>query len=63
VKGRGVDQITIKASVQGGYLGLIQFVNGLERSKKFYLLDDLHLDSSNTGEVRLNLELRTYFGT
>jgi Tfp pilus assembly protein PilO len=63
VKGRGVEEITIKATVQGGYLGLIQFVNGLERSKNFYLLDDLHLDSSNTGEIRLNLELRTYFRT
>lgn len=61
VKGRGVEEITIKAAVQGGYLGLIQFVNGLERSKYFYLLDELHLDSSNTGEIRLNLDLRTYF--
>ena len=63
VKGRGVEEITIKATVQGGYLGLIEFVNGLERSKYFYLLDELHLDSSNTGEIRLNLGLRTYFRT
>lgn len=63
VKGRGVQEITIKATVQGGYLGLIEFVNGLERSKYFYLLDELRLDSSNTGEIRLNLDLRTYFRT
>jgi len=63
VADHGVTEITIKAGVQGDYPALIKFINGLERSKNFYLLDDLHLESSNTGGIHLNLTLRTFFRT
>jgi hypothetical protein len=63
VKDRGVTEITIKTAVQGDYPALIKFINGLERSKNFYLLDDLRLESSTTGGIRLNLTLRTFFRT
>jgi Type II secretion system (T2SS), protein M subtype b len=63
VPDRGVTEITIKTGVQGDYPALIKFINSLERSKNFYLLDDLHLESSNTGGIRLNLTLRTFFRT
>ena len=62
VKGRGVTLITITESVDGNYPAIIQFINALERSKNFYLLDNLTLDSggSNPG-IKLNLDLRTFF--
>lgn len=64
VKGRGVAEIQISDTVQGDYPAIIQFINGLERSKYFYLLSDLKLDSASTGGgIRLHLELRTYFRT
>jgi Tfp pilus assembly protein PilO len=63
VKSRGVTQIVIVDSVEGDYPAIIQFINGLERSKYFYLLNDLRLDSASTGGIRLHLELRTYFRT
>lgn len=63
LKDRGVTEITIKSGVQGDYPALIKFINGLERSKNFYLLDELHLESSTTGGIRLNLTLRTFFRT
>ncbi|HXZ12265.1 MAG TPA: GspMb/PilO family protein [Candidatus Sulfotelmatobacter sp.] len=63
LKERGVTEITIKTGVQGDYPSLIKFINGLERSKNFYLLDDLRLESSTTGGIRLNLSLRTFFRT
>jgi len=58
---RGVDEITITITMQGAYPSLVSFINALERSSSFYLLDSLSLDSSSEGTLKLNLELRTYF--
>jgi len=63
VKDRGVTEMTITTSVDGNYASVIQFVNGLERSKNFYLLNNLSLSSATSGEVKLQLELHTYFRT
>ncbi|MGB0034234.1 MAG: GspMb/PilO family protein [Candidatus Acidiferrales bacterium] len=63
LKDRGVTEISISAAVEGSYPAIIQFISGLERSKNFYLLNDLRLDSASTGGIRLKLELRTYFRT
>lgn len=61
VEKRGVVEVQINASVEGDYPSLIHFINGLERSKNFYLLNNLALASGSSGSIRLNLELRTYF--
>lgn len=61
IEKRGVDEITISISLVGPYSSVVSFINGLERSNSFYLLDKLQLDSSTEGELKLNLELRTYF--
>lgn len=64
VKDRGVMEIAISTSVDADYAAVIQFINGLERSKNFYLLDNLHLgSSSSSGMIRLDLGLHTYFRT
>ena len=42
---------------------MIQFINGLEHSKNFYLLHALELDTSSSGIIRLKLGVRTYFRT
>ncbi len=69
VKGRGVTDVGITETVEGNYPAIVQFINGLERSKYFYLLNDLKLDSATTGPgsgngtLRLHLELHTYFRT
>jgi len=60
---RGVTQISITTGLDGDYPAIIQFINGLERSKNFYLLDSLHLGSGNTGGLRLELDLHTFFRT
>jgi hypothetical protein len=41
----------------------VRFINGLERSKNFYVLDGLSLAAGSGGNLRLNLRLRTYFRT
>jgi Tfp pilus assembly protein PilO len=61
LKERGVTEVDIEASVEGDYPAIIHFINGLERSKNFYLMNDLGLDSQSTGGIRLKLGLRTYF--
>jgi len=61
VKGRGVTEIGIADSVEGNYTSVLQFISGLERSKNFYLLDDLSMDRAESGHLHLTLDLRTYF--
>jgi hypothetical protein len=63
IKGRGVTEITIRTGVEADYPSVIQFINGLERSKNFYLLDDLRLNSAQPGNIRLELSLHSYFRT
>jgi hypothetical protein len=63
VKDRGVTEISITTGVDADYPSIIKFINGLERSKNFYLLDRLELASATTSGVRLQLELHAYFRT
>ncbi len=63
LKDRGVTEIEIATNLDADYPAVIQFINGLERSKNFYLLDSLRLASATTGGIRLDLELHTYFRT
>ncbi|MGH9717009.1 MAG: GspMb/PilO family protein [Candidatus Acidiferrales bacterium] len=63
VKGRGVTEIHVRTKVTADYPSLIRFINGVERSKDFYLLDGLKLHSANAGMVNLEIKLHTYFRT
>jgi hypothetical protein len=60
---RGVLLVEIGATVNGDYPSVVRFINGLERSKNFYVLDELSLAAGSGGNLRLNLRLRTYFRT
>jgi len=60
--GRGVAEVQVSASVEGGYSNLVRFINSLEKSKQFYLLEELTLvESSSTNSIRLSMQLKTYF--
>jgi hypothetical protein len=61
LKDHGVTEVSIDGTVEGEYPALVQFINGLERSKNMYLLDTLSLASVSTGGIRLKMDLRTYF--
>jgi hypothetical protein len=63
LKDRGVTEIEMTTNLEADYPAVIQFINGLERSKNFYLLDSLHLASATTGGIRVDLDLHTYFRT
>ncbi len=60
---RGLMQVDISTAVEGDYDSLVQFLNKLEHSENFYVLDSLALASSSEGKLRLNVQLRTYFRT
>jgi len=63
IEGRGVTEISIKTAVDADYPSIVRFVNGLERSKNFYLVDGLRLASATAGGIRLEIEMHTYFRT
>jgi Tfp pilus assembly protein PilO len=59
----GLVEIEITTAVEGDYESLVNFLDQLEHSENFYVLDSLTLASSNQGTLRLNVALRTYFRT
>jgi len=61
LKGRGVVDVDIEENVEGDYGAVLKFIQGIERSKSFYLLNNLGLDNSQPGTLRLSLQLHTYF--
>jgi Tfp pilus assembly protein PilO len=58
---RGVIEVEIGATVSGDYPNIVRFINGLEHSDTFYVLDSLTLGASSGGGLGLNLHLRTFF--
>jgi Tfp pilus assembly protein PilO len=60
---RGLMEIEISTAVEGDYESLVNFLDKLEHSDHFYVLDGLSLASANGGKIRLNIQLRTYFRT
>lgn len=63
VKDRGVSEVSIRTTVDADYPSIVRFINGLERSKNFYLVDGLRLASASTGTIQLQIEMHTYFRT
>lgn len=63
VKDRGVTQITINTTVEAPYPAVIAFIDGLERSKYFYLVDEVEMTSGENATIRLQLGLHTFFRT
>jgi len=56
----GLIELRLDASLSGEYAPLMHFINGLERSKTFFLINGLTLTGSQGGMVNLRLRLITY---
>jgi type IV pilus assembly protein PilO len=56
----GLAEVRMDASLSGEYAPLMHFINGLERSKNFFLIDGLTLTGQQGGLVNLRLRLTTY---
>lgn len=55
-----VQRVEIDADVSGDYVPLAKFINSLERSRLFFLIDGLDLGGAQSGSVRLHIKLETY---
>lgn len=56
----GVTELRIDGSVAGEYTAVARFINALERSKSFFLVQNLALSGAQGGLVNLQLRLGTY---
>lgn len=68
LKGRNITQVQIEASVIGSYVGVVRFLNGLQRSNLVYAVEGLAAKSETsqggpTGQVRVTVHIKTYFRT
>ena len=64
--GNAITEVALDASVSGNYKSVVEFLNGLQRSKNHYIVDDLSLANDSRGQagssdVRVDLHLRSYF--
>jgi len=59
----GVRRVEVEADLAGDYLQLVRFVNSLERSQMFFLVDSVALGGEQAGIVRLQLKVATYLKT
>ncbi len=55
----GLRRVEIDASIEGDYQPLIKFLNGLERSKIFFIVNSIDLATQN-GPIQLRMKLETY---
>lgn len=55
-----LDRVEIEADVSGDYVPLAKFINALERSQLFFIIDGLDLGGEQTGGVRLHIKIETY---
>lgn len=56
----GLQRVGISALVTGDYRNQMKFINALERSKMFFVINSVNLGSAESGNVRLDLRLETY---
>ena len=66
IPNRGMTEVLLDATVSGNYESVVKFVNGLQRSQRFYVLDGLALGADAqqgqvaTGLIRVGIHVRTY---
>ena len=53
-------EVKMDASLSGDYRGLVEFLNGLERDKVFFIVNGVTLTGQQSGTVNLRMKLTTY---
>jgi type IV pilus assembly protein PilO len=53
-------EIRMDAGVSGDYLGVMRFINGLERSQTFFVIRAMALSGQQSGTVNLRLQVSTW---
>ena len=65
VKGYNLTELGIDAQVIGDYRGVVRFLNGLQRSTRFYAVEGLSArsdskDNEGKGALRVDIHIKTY---
>jgi len=65
IAGRNITERGMEASIFGDYANVVKFLNGLQRSPNYYVVDSLDLgtESSAPNMVRVSVHMRTFFRT
>ena len=53
-------ELHIDASVSGDYRPIVEFINNLERSRMFFVINSINLSGQQTGIVNLRIHLTTF---
>jgi len=53
-------EVRMDATLSGDYRPLMQFLNGLERNKSFFMISGITLSGQQTGTVNLRMRILTY---
>jgi hypothetical protein len=56
----GLHRVLLEADLSGDYLQLMRFINGLERDRLFFIVDNVQLGGEQGGAVKLQMKLETY---
>jgi Tfp pilus assembly protein PilO len=57
----GLEQVSASMPLEGDYFNLVRFINSLERSPTFYLVREIGLRPSSTGDAALGLRCDVLF--
>jgi Tfp pilus assembly protein PilO len=60
---RNIVEREMEASVSGQYEGVVKFLNGLQKSPNFFVVDSLELgtESNAPNQLRVGLHMRSFF--
>lgn len=64
--GRNLTQVDLDATINGDYVNIVKFMNSVQRSKSFYIVESLSLAQEGQGGplgLHISLRMRTYFRT
>jgi len=67
IAGRNLTQVDLETIVSGDYSNIVKFMNSLQRSKSFYIVESLNLQAeaqnASASALRIGLHMKTYFRT
>jgi len=63
--GRNITERLMDATVAGSYENVVRFLNGLQKSQNFYVVDSLELasEAQTPNVLRVSVHMRTFFRT
>src|SRR5258707_15862428 len=67
IVGRNLTEVDLDTAVDGDYANIVRFMNNLQRSHNFYIVESLNLQAqgqgTGPGTMRIGLKMKTYFRT